>query len=194
MEVENPPLALTESADVDDSLRLDPHTLKRGPVRNGRHYEGAGILETDEAPIEQMVDAGCLQPSILPIEPLFVGRIAPGLAVARNEVNRVFDTRDSASPLDVHHAPQHLFVGPHKKGTDPANCPRVSVRPRQSGGFSCRTTLAPRANTDARATGLLRSCRHLRRWRAALRKRRAAFDSLLFLGKFKGMAALGRYW
>jgi len=69
MEVEKPPLALGESADVDDSLRLDPHTLKRGPMRNRRHDKVAGILEADEAPIEQVVDARRQQQAILPKKP-----------------------------------------------------------------------------------------------------------------------------
>jgi len=53
VEVEKPPLALGESADVDDALRLDTHALKRRQVRDRRHDEVAGILEADEAPVER---------------------------------------------------------------------------------------------------------------------------------------------
>ena len=69
MKVEKPPLALAESADVDDALRLDTHALEGRLVCDRRHDEVAGILEADEAPVEQVIDAGRQQQSILPIEP-----------------------------------------------------------------------------------------------------------------------------
>jgi hypothetical protein len=63
------PLALGESAHVDDALRLDAHSLKGTPVRDRRHDELAGILEGDEAPIS-VADGrvGChpLLQSVLP--------------------------------------------------------------------------------------------------------------------------------
>src|ERR1035438_4958652 len=67
MEVEKPPLALGESADVNDLLRLDAHSLKGRPVGDRGPREVAGILEADEAPVEQVIDAGRQQQSILPI-------------------------------------------------------------------------------------------------------------------------------
>jgi hypothetical protein len=42
--------------------------------------------------------------SPFPIEPLVIRRIPPGLAVARDEVSRVVDCRDPASPLNLHNA------------------------------------------------------------------------------------------
>ena len=86
MEVEKPPLALGESADVNDLLRLDAHSLKGRPVSDRGHDEVAGILEADEAPVEQVVDAGRQQQSILPIEALVIRRVPPGLAVACHKV------------------------------------------------------------------------------------------------------------
>jgi hypothetical protein len=66
--------------------------------------EVAGILEADEAPVEKVVDAGCQQQTIFSIQTLVVRRMPLGLAVPGDEVNRVLDCRDPASPLDLHHA------------------------------------------------------------------------------------------
>jgi hypothetical protein len=96
VKVEKPPLTLGESADVDDALRLDTHALKRRHVCNRRHDEVAGILEADEAPVEQVVDAGRQQQSVLPIEPLIVRRVPPRFAVAGHKVNWVLDSCDPA--------------------------------------------------------------------------------------------------
>jgi hypothetical protein len=58
MEVEKSPLALGESANVEDVLRFDVHALERRQVRDRRDDEVAGVLESDEGPVEQVVDAG----------------------------------------------------------------------------------------------------------------------------------------
>lgn len=61
-------MALGESADVDDVLRLDAHTLERRPVSDRGADKGAGIFKTDEAPIKQVTDAGSQQNSVLYVE------------------------------------------------------------------------------------------------------------------------------
>jgi hypothetical protein len=64
--------ALGESANDDDVLRFDAHALQRRQVRDRGDDEVTGVLEADETPVEQVVDAERQQPSILPIEPLIV--------------------------------------------------------------------------------------------------------------------------
>ena len=48
MKVEKLPLALAESADVDDALCLDAHSLERRLVGDRGDDEGARVLEADE--------------------------------------------------------------------------------------------------------------------------------------------------
>jgi hypothetical protein len=57
VKVEKRPLTLGEFADVDDALRLDTPTLKGGLMSDRRNDEVARILEADESPVEQVVDA-----------------------------------------------------------------------------------------------------------------------------------------
>ena len=89
MEVEVRPLPLGEPAHVDDALRLDPHAFERRQVRDRRDDQIPGVLEADDAPVEQVIDAGGKQQSVLPVEALVVPGVALPQAMAGDEVNGV---------------------------------------------------------------------------------------------------------
>jgi hypothetical protein len=95
VKVEKLSLALCESPDVDDALRLDAHTLERKPVGDRRHDEVTGIREADEAPVEQMVDAGRQQEPILSIEALFIRR--PAILGSGSRMVRYWDEQFPAA-------------------------------------------------------------------------------------------------
>ena len=61
-----------------------------------RDDEPTIVFETNEAAIEQSVDARSQKQAVFPVEPLFVRRVPPRLAVACNQVNRILDASDSA--------------------------------------------------------------------------------------------------
>jgi hypothetical protein len=88
VEVEESSLALGESANVQDSLRLDAHALERGPVREEtmRSPESSKPMKPRSTKWSML---GRQQQFILPIQTLVVRRIPPGFAMARDEVNRV---------------------------------------------------------------------------------------------------------
>ena len=52
------PLAFGKAADVYEALRLDAHSLEGRLVSDRGDDEFPGILEADEAPVEQVIDAG----------------------------------------------------------------------------------------------------------------------------------------
>ena len=59
--------------------------------------ELAVVFEANEASIEQMIDARRQQQAIFAVEPLLVGRVPPRLAMAGDQVDRIFDAGDTAS-------------------------------------------------------------------------------------------------
>jgi hypothetical protein len=58
VEVQESALPFGEAADVDDLFRLHAHSLKRRTVSDWRDNQRAGIIETDEAAVKQVVDGG----------------------------------------------------------------------------------------------------------------------------------------
>ena len=104
MKLKKASLALTEDPDVDSSRYLYAHPLQGWLVSDRGDDQISGIFESDEPAVEQVVNARCQQQAILTIQSLFVGRVAPGLAVAGEKVTDIIDPRDAATPLDSHHA------------------------------------------------------------------------------------------
>lgn len=66
-----------------------------------RDYQPATIFEPNKAPVEQVIDAGGQQQPVFAIQSLYVGGIPPGLAMARNQVDRVLDARYSTLGLNL---------------------------------------------------------------------------------------------
>ena len=60
MKVQVGPLPVGKPAHIDDAPRLDAHAFERRQVRDRRHDQLPGILEPDEAPVEQVIDASVL--------------------------------------------------------------------------------------------------------------------------------------
>ena len=101
VEIQELLLAAGEPAHVDDLCGVDAHSLKRGTMSDRGNDEPAVVFEADEAAIEQMVDARRQQQSVLAVQSLLVGRVAPRLAMARDQMNRIFDAGDPASGFDL---------------------------------------------------------------------------------------------
>ncbi len=100
MPIKIPALSFGNRPDVEPLPRLHPHPFERVSSRYGRNQERPAPLETDEASVEQMVDAGHQQKPILAVEALFIGVVPPRFTVARPQVFRVADAGDSAPPFD----------------------------------------------------------------------------------------------
>jgi hypothetical protein len=58
VKLQESPLPFGKATDVDGSLHIDPHALQRRLVRDSHNIEIAAVLETDESPAKQVVDAG----------------------------------------------------------------------------------------------------------------------------------------
>ena len=69
-------------------------------MRHRRYQQTTIVLKRDEAPVEEMVDGGRQQQSVLSVEPFLVTAIAPGLAVARPQVFQAINPRNAAPVLD----------------------------------------------------------------------------------------------
>src|ERR1039457_4819384 len=78
-------------------------------MRDWRNNQSTVALETDESPVEEVVDAGRQQQSILAVQPFCVVAVTPWLAVASSQVKRIIYAGDPASALDLHDA---LFEEP----------------------------------------------------------------------------------
>ncbi len=98
MEIEKLLLTACESADIYILGRIDPHSLKRGVMRNWRNNHLTVVFKNDEAAIEQVVDARRQQQSVLAVQS-FIGRVAPWLSNGSgDQMNRIFHPCDPASP------------------------------------------------------------------------------------------------
>ena len=104
MELQEVPLALGKPADIHGAAGIDTHALQRRQMRHRRDDEATAVLKANEAAIEQVVDAGRQEQAVFAVQTLVVRLVAPGLAGAGNQVDRVVDLRDPTSPLDLHHA------------------------------------------------------------------------------------------
>src|SRR5713226_2508016 len=65
MEIEKLLLTARERANIDGLGRIDPHSLKRGVMRNRRNNQPPAVFKADEAAIEQVIDARRQQQSVL---------------------------------------------------------------------------------------------------------------------------------
>ena len=90
-------LAAGEPAHIHNPNRINAHSLERGTMSNRRDYKLSAILEADEPTIEEMINARRQKEAILAVQPLFVGRVSPWLAVTGYQVHGIFDARDAAS-------------------------------------------------------------------------------------------------
>jgi hypothetical protein len=70
-------------------------------VRHGRDDEPTVVLKADKAAVEKVVDGRREQKTILAVQPLLIRRVAPRLAMAGDEMDRVLDPRDTAAFLDL---------------------------------------------------------------------------------------------
>jgi hypothetical protein len=68
-------LAARKSTHVHNRLCVDAHSVERRTVRHWGDEEGTVVLETNEASIEQMINAGREQQTILSVEALFVAGV-----------------------------------------------------------------------------------------------------------------------
>lgn len=83
---------LREPSHVDRLRGVDAHPLQGRTMSHRRNYQAAIVLEANESAIEEMIDAGRQKQTILPIQAIFVGRIPPWLAMARDQMHGIFDT------------------------------------------------------------------------------------------------------
>jgi hypothetical protein len=103
MEIEKLLLTACERANIDGLGRIDPHSLKRGVMRNRRNNLPPVVFKADEAAIEQVIDARRQQQSVLAVQSFLIGRVAPWLTMARDQMNGIFHPCDPASGLDLAH-------------------------------------------------------------------------------------------
>jgi hypothetical protein len=109
MEIEKLLLTACERADIYVLGRIDPHSLKRGVMRYWRNNQSPVVFKPDEAAIEQVVDARRQQQSVLAVQSFLIGRVAPWLTMARDQMNGIFHPCDPASGLDLAHP---LLIAP----------------------------------------------------------------------------------
>jgi hypothetical protein len=81
MEIEKLLLTARERTNIDGLGCIDPHSLKRGVMRNRRNNQPPVVFKADEAAIEQVIDAGRQQQSVLAVQPFLIGRVAPWLTM-----------------------------------------------------------------------------------------------------------------
>src|ERR1700693_585315 len=81
-----------------------PHTVQRSGVGDWRDNQLSGVLEANASAIKQVVDRRRQQKAVFPIEAFLIARIAPRLAVASDQVNRVIDAGHSTTVLNLHYS------------------------------------------------------------------------------------------
>lgn len=62
------------------------------------------IVESNKPPIKEVIDTRRQEQSVLAVEPFFVRRVTPRLAVACDEVDRVIDARNPTVRLNPAHS------------------------------------------------------------------------------------------
>ena len=70
-------------------------------MSHGRNDEPTDVLEADKSAIEQVVDARREKKTVLPVEPLSICRVPPGLAMAGDQVCRVVNLGNAAALLNL---------------------------------------------------------------------------------------------
>jgi hypothetical protein len=103
VEIEKLLLAACERANIDGLSRIDSRALKRWTMRNRRNNQSPAILKPYETAIKQVIDARRQQQSVLAVQSFLIGRVAPRLTMARDQMNGIFHTCDPASGLDLSH-------------------------------------------------------------------------------------------
>ena len=71
-------------------------------MRNRRNDQCAVALEPNEAPIKEVIDAWRQEQAVLTVETLLIRAVAPRLAMATDQMDRIRDTRDPAALFDFH--------------------------------------------------------------------------------------------
>jgi hypothetical protein len=70
---------------------VDSHSFERRAMGHRRNDEPSTVFETDESTVEEVVNARRQEQPVLAVKALFVRGIPPGLAMARDEMNRVLN-------------------------------------------------------------------------------------------------------
>src|SRR4029079_3860051 len=73
-------LSNAEAARVELAIDRNAHARQRNAVRDRRHQKSAVRAERDEPAIEEVVDRGRQEETVLTIQPFLVRRITPRLA------------------------------------------------------------------------------------------------------------------
>jgi hypothetical protein len=94
--LQEPPLPLRKRTDIELALRRDPHAHERGAISDGRDDEIAVALEGDESLVEEVIDRGGEQESVLAVEALLVRAVASGLGVTCDQVFGPLDIPSAA--------------------------------------------------------------------------------------------------
>jgi hypothetical protein len=97
-------LAAGEPSHINNAPNIDAHSLEGGTMGNRRDYELTIVLEADKPAIEEVINARRQKQAILAVQPLFVGRVSPWLAVTSDQMDGIFDACDAASGFDLAHA------------------------------------------------------------------------------------------
>ena len=89
-------LAASEASHVYSPCEIDAHSSERRTMRDRRDDKATVVLETEEPAIEEVIDARGKQQSVLTVESLLIGRVAPWFAMACNEMHGIFNAGDAA--------------------------------------------------------------------------------------------------
>lgn len=104
MEIQELFLAAGKPSHIDNFHGVDPHPLERRAVGDRGDYKPSVVFEANEPAIEEMIDARCKKQSVFAVEPLFIGRVPPRLAVTGYQVHGIFDAGDAAPGFDPAHS------------------------------------------------------------------------------------------
>ena len=97
-------LPFRKSSDVDPLTNVHPHSVERRCMSHRGYKQCSGGLESYKAAVKQMINAGCQQKPVFPVQALIIRAIAPRFAVACTQMLRIGDTGDAASPFDYRYS------------------------------------------------------------------------------------------
>ena len=101
MKLKKCPLPGRETTHVHDTGRFNAHSLERRPMSDRRKDQIAAIFKSDETTIEEVINVRSEKQSVLAVKALLIGRIAPWLAMACDQVCRIFHPGYPASDLNL---------------------------------------------------------------------------------------------
>lgn len=101
MKIEELLLTAGEASHVDSNCGVDAHSLERRTMRDRRDDERDVVFEPYKSTIEEVINSRGQQQSVFTVESFFVVRVAPRLAMARDQVNGIFDAGKAAFRLDL---------------------------------------------------------------------------------------------